>query len=536
MGSQRQSTHIEVEETLVRSRSNRRSASQAAQAQSQAQFHSQSQSHQHSSAAPQSTTSLARILQPNEDHGDSSRRRYKRLIVCCDGTWLDSSSSLQNGKLIPPSNVTRMCRAIRSENQQGIPQVVYYQAGVGSSGTLSNRIIGGAIGDGLAENVREAYAFLANNYIPGDEIFLIGFSRGAFTARSIGGLIGNIGVLTKAGLASFAIIYRDWTRRRDRLYRSPQRDLPYPNKPRASDPEYAEGLERRGLTTLDVRIKAITVADTVGALGVPKLGGLSGIGKRVSDECNEYRFYDTTLDNCIDNAFQALALDEKRSPFQPAIWEKRGNDRTNLIQVWFPGVHANIGGGYNDQELSNITLAWMMAMLAPMLDINLDYILNEEQANSDYYDRKGKRPRPWSFGKIYNSAGGVYTVAGTTARTPGNYYRLDPKTGEPTRKLLRDTNEYIHASVRSRYVMEGPGYSEKGVYDPVALRPFRLKSERDIQLPTPWFWEVDGPEAMILPEAPLRRVEKMLLKCSPDVLEYLEEPPPRGDRRSRDLR
>jgi len=110
--------------------------------------------------------------------------------------------------MTPPSNIARLTRAIKAESKDGIQQIVYYQAGVGTSGDLVSRVTGGATGQGVAENVREAYGFVANNYAVGDEIFLIGFSRGAFTARSVGGLIGSIGVLTKEGLASFPIIYK----------------------------------------------------------------------------------------------------------------------------------------------------------------------------------------------------------------------------------------------------------------------------------------------------------------------------------------
>ena len=155
--------------------------------------------------------------------------------------------------------------------------------------------------------------------------------------------------------------------------------------------------------------------DRTGALGVPKLNVGSSIKNRFSgqfsvpfarnepsssssDDLNEYAFYDTRLDDCVDNAFQALALDEKRQPFQPALWEKRGNEETNLIQVWFPGVHTNVGGGYPDQELANISLAWMIAMLAPLLEVSLEYVISERRLNEDFYDEKGKRPRPWSFG------------------------------------------------------------------------------------------------------------------------------------------
>lgn len=478
-----------------------------------------------------STTSLVRVPPPGQPTEDT----FKRLVVCCDGTWLDSNSGLdKDGKLIPPSNVTRLIRAIRSRNTVGVSQIVYYQAGVGSTGTTSNKIIGGAVGAGLADNVREAYAFIANNYDEGDEIFLIGFSRGAFTARSVGGLIGHMGVLTKEGMGSFAIIYKDWAHRFDRNYRSPSRDLPFPNKPSARSPAYAEELEHANLTTLGVRIRAIGVFDTVGSLGVPKFGWLGKFGQKASTDTNEYAFYDTRLDECVDNAFQALALDERRAPFQPAIWEKGSDQKTNLIQVWFPGVHANIGGGYNDQELSNITLAWMMAMLSPVLEVNMNYIDREEKKNEEYYEDKGRKIRPWSFGKIYNSVTGAFIASGSTTRTPGMYTKMDPLNGTPTNKPLRNTNEYMHSSVRSRYVLEGPGYADKGIYDPQALRRWRLRSEPNAQgLPTPWFWESEGRDLIVLPEAPLRAVEKKLLGYSPDIEDYVLEapPPPRRSKR-----
>ena len=399
-------------------------------------------------------------------------------------------------------------------------------------GNVANKVIGGAIGEGIGENIREAYAFIANNYNTGDEIFLIGFSRGAFTARSVGGLIASFGVLTKAGLSSFPIIYEDFRHRYDRQYRSPAKDLPFPRKPSARSSEYGRELERRYLTTLGVRIKAIGVWDTVGSLGVPRVEWLGKIGKRGQTEMSDYKFYDTQLDPCVENAFQALALDEQRASFEPALWEKRHNDVTNLIQVWFPGVHANVGGGYNDQELANITLAWMMAMLDPLLELNLNYIITEEKENAEYYNKKGNSPRPWSFGKIYQSDTGAFKAAGKVSRTPGDYFRLDPETGEQTRKPLRNTNEYIHSAVRSRFVMEGPGKGNRGIYTPPALKGWHLDADTGIDgLPTPWFWEKEGQDRIILPEAPLRRVERMLLDQSPDVAAYIEELPSPKKRR-----
>lgn len=186
----------------------------------------------------------------------------------------------------------------------------------------------------MGDNVREAYSFLANNYHHGDEIFLIGFSRGAFTARSIAGLIGEIGLLTKKGLHTLPEVFKDVQHRRDPRYEPNNPNVPFPNKPSASDPRYADELERRGLTRLDVPIKAIGVWDTVGSLGTPRVGWLTKVGLQ-SSESKEMSFYDTKLANCVENAFQALALDEKRSAFSPAVWEKPEGNRTTLRQVWY---------------------------------------------------------------------------------------------------------------------------------------------------------------------------------------------------------
>ena len=105
------------------------------------------------------------------------------------------------------------------------------------------RVAGGFTGEGIKENIREAYSFIATNYMNGDEIYLLGFSRGAFTARSVGGMIGDLGLLTKAGLPSFGEIFEDYIHRKDSDYRPHYPDVPFPNKPRFKDPEYVRQLE-----------------------------------------------------------------------------------------------------------------------------------------------------------------------------------------------------------------------------------------------------------------------------------------------------
>lgn len=150
----------------------------------------------------------------------------------------------KNGHLQTPSNVTRICRAIRSKADGGsVSQIVYYQAGVGTGVSLWDRVAGGGAGLGLSENCREAYAFLANNYTEGDQIVLMGFSRGAFTARSIAGLIGCIGLLTKKGLASFYQVFSDYENSRNPKYVPEYPDDPFENRPCFTDEKYAKELE-----------------------------------------------------------------------------------------------------------------------------------------------------------------------------------------------------------------------------------------------------------------------------------------------------
>ncbi|KAL2443938.1 hypothetical protein ABEF95_014206 [Exophiala dermatitidis] len=472
----------------------------------------------------------------------------KRLIVTCDGTWLDADNGLLNGQKQPPSNVSRIGWAIKDTSRDGIPQIVNYQAGVGTSGGPASRAVGGATGLGLKENMREAYTYLAINWRPGDEIFLIGFSRGAFTARSIGGMIGALGLLTRAGLPLFNEIFEDWQHRYDDRYVSKFPDVPFPGKG-PFDQHYVHELARRGLTTLNVPIKAICCWDTVGSLGIPRLGWMESL--RLSNpNMHDYDFYDTRLHPCVENAFQALALDERRGPFSPALWERRDNDRTNLVQVWFPGVHSNVGGGYEDQELANITLAWMISKLEPFLDFRPNFLMSLWEENRAYYKATGQKTRWWSFGELYNSFKGFYSLAGSKTRTPGNYHRTDPYTGRPTGKRLKNTNEYIHASVRSRLGLQGPGSQDRGIYDPPALRDWTFDTEF---VPPGQGGNADGLLVVWtdrsttkrrngggqdkIPEARLSETEMVLLRQSPRVYEYVTNlrPPsaPREKRKSR---
>lgn len=147
-----------------------------------------------------------------------------------------------NGNLQTPSNVTRICRAIRADGDNDVPQIIYYQAGIGTEETWWDHVYGGGTGAGLSENIREAYSFLAMNYTPGDEIFLIGFSRGAFTARSIAGLIATVGLLTAKGMADFYEVFNDWENQINPRFKSKFPDRPFPNRPHVTTPAYSQEL------------------------------------------------------------------------------------------------------------------------------------------------------------------------------------------------------------------------------------------------------------------------------------------------------
>lgn len=259
----------------------------------------------------------------------------KRIVICCDGTW-NSPDKEQNGVPIA-TNVVKVAQAVAPGDGRGTNQLMYYDPGIGTSGGWFRRVYDGATGHGLSRNILEAYRYLITNYEAGDELYFLGFSRGAFTVRSLAGLIRNSGILRPAasGMVKQAFaLYRS---------RSPS------THPRAREAT----LFRRTYAVADITpIKFIGVWDTVGSLGNPLF--LNGLISR------RYRFHDTDLSSTVTHACQALAIDEKRSHFRAALWHQQPHAKgQTLEQVWFAGVHSNVGGGYPRTGLSDLALAWM---------------------------------------------------------------------------------------------------------------------------------------------------------------------------------
>ncbi|KAL4987963.1 hypothetical protein BDW68DRAFT_100958 [Aspergillus falconensis] len=345
----------------------------------------------------------------------------KRLIVCCDGTWQDSTADASE----PPSNVTRLSRALSrtavvEENgvRREIPQIVYYQKGVGTG--LGDKYFGGVTGVGLSANVRAAYGFLADNYADGDKIYFFGFSRGAYTARAVAGLVCQWGLLTPRGMDNFSNVYDDFYGKRIAGYTDEQRRrLGFrPPLPRFT-------------------VEVIGVWDTV-AFHKPWLGRWFG---------EQLELRNTLLSRDVKYAYHALALDEERTAYQPTLWHQPDDaDGQEMLQVWFSGAHTDIGGGGDDPRLSNIVLAWMIAQCSKHNQLAFDV----EGYLFDHPPREVVAEGvPWAtaLGKVAHSS---FTrtveawLAGWSIRTPLTYDQPGAASEQ------RPTNEMIHVSIKDR--------------------------------------------------------------------------------------
>ena len=208
-----------------------------------------------------------------------------------------------------------------------------YLRGVGTTGLKLETFIEGATGIGVDDNIRSAYQFISQNYVPGDEIFLFGFSRGAFTARSLAGLITACGILFRESLNALpdAWIY----------YRSPK-----PHSPATFAVKYDLRCH------VDAQITFLGVWDTVGSLGIP--GSLLAASNK-----EKFAFHDTSPSPLVKRAVQALAIDEHRHDFIPTFWTGDVPPGVTIQQVWFAGAHSDVGGGYKTRSLADIPLVWM---------------------------------------------------------------------------------------------------------------------------------------------------------------------------------
>ncbi|MER9431973.1 DUF2235 domain-containing protein [Mesorhizobium sp. M0408] len=269
----------------------------------------------------------------------------KRLAVFLDGTWNTVGDN---------TNVWRLKSLCDPDDPA---QLVYYSTGVGTQ--LGEKIRGGLFGLGIDHEISEAYEWLVDHYNKGDKLYIFGFSRGAYTARSLSGLISKCGLLKPGSPISIRQLYDRYRRRTDKTIRELLQVLE-----RAGGDATAVQLEERWLLRYSnpINIDFVGIWDTVGSLGVP-IGAKRNIAK--------YRFLDTHLRLSNLNAYHALAIDEHRASFAPTLWTRTvaagasnpapARAIENVEQRWFVGAHANIGGGYPSDLLAQIPLKWLMA-------------------------------------------------------------------------------------------------------------------------------------------------------------------------------
>lgn len=351
-------------------------------------------------------------------------------MVCCDGTWNVPDEAREG--IAAPTNVAKLalCVSVGRDSDQ----LLFYEPGVGT--TPDDRVIGGGFGYGLSENIRSAYRFLAEQYEPGDDLFLFGFSRGAYTARSLAGLIRNCGLL-----------------RRDQAEQVDAAFAFYRDRTSATHPcSLASEVFRRMYSYGSSDIHFIGVWDTVGALGIPTdLPGWEEVSREYKGWERLWGFHDTQLSSQVGFAYQALAIDEQREPFRPCLWTQDPNPgEQTLEQVWFSGVHSEIGGGSRSSALSDIALLWLVGRAQ-----NCGLRLDSGTLRTGGVDGVGQPVAPDYAAPLVNSRTGMYKLLHA-------FHRL--------RELpVQDApGQLIASSADRRYREQIDGYGPPGLPDYLA--------------------------------------------------------------------
>ena len=313
----------------------------------------------------------------------------QHIIYCADGTWngpgdpnaqddIDASSSATGEGAARTTNVwkvfvdlagavTQETAAMPSEQEKvfsgpsDLPlQVAKYMHGVGDSSNLAIKALGGVFGVGVIARIVRGYTYISRHYAPGDAIHIVGFSRGAYTARALAGMICSVGLLNPKKYDSadkfnaYLLGYGAWLKARGVVFGgggTVSRWLT--GLVHGAELLASRLLFSRGDFITGVPIQSVAVWDTVGSMGIPLY---------IQDKRRDaFSFVDTKLNPNVQQGFHAMALDERRRDFPVTRWVAR----KDVEEVWFSGCHSDVGGGYPAGEtgLSDLALDWMMARL-----------------------------------------------------------------------------------------------------------------------------------------------------------------------------
>ena len=339
----------------------------------------------------------------------------KNIIFCADGTWNNPDDEVLQGKIAdPPSNVFKIFNHLegrmtsntkvtditgqileREKRTQGEPmlQVAKYINGVGNSENKIQEMIGGGFGAGLIKRIVRGYTFISRNYQAGDRIYIIGFSRGAYTARALGGLIASQGLLAnkfeRGAEESYKLGAQAWYQYRKigaekrnvfATLAEAMQDLPSFIK---------SGSPKEQDFVRNVPIAAVAVWDTVGSLGIPEYDAQNNT---ISDA---FRFADEVLSSKVTKGVHAVAIDEQRLLFTPTLWNKA----LNVKQLVFAGAHSDVGGGYKETGLSDCALQWMVD------ELKLAGVLFADTIGNIKPDPLAPAHKPWA--KLTTVTGGL---------------------------------------------------------------------------------------------------------------------------------
>jgi len=354
------------------------------------------------------------------------------IVICCDGTW-NTPDQLDKG--VPaPTNVVRLFNAVANTDSEGERQQTYYHPGVGTSGDWWDKALEGGTGLGLNRYIMSAFQKLCYSYTPGDDIYMFGFSRGAYTVRSLCGFVARCGLLKIGDLEPAEV----WRRIEALLENGYRRKL----ETRVDWDERGWAFHNAPGETIPVRF--IGVWDTVGALGIPDELALLNL----IDDRNHYTFHDTTLSDTVQTARHALAMDEWRASFQPTLWSNVSPER-DLKQLWFPGVHSDVGGGYRENGLADGALQWM---IEEATHCGLSFNSAVGQIKPNYHDM------------MHDSCEGIFGLLPTQPRNV---------------PYLRDEQQSFHTSALRRY--DDP---------PISQHPYR--QSRMIAPPSPLVLDISA--------------------------------------------
>ena len=290
----------------------------------------------------------------------------KRIVILIDGTWnKEGITGNTNVAALDPGNPIVAHAFIKTTGADGVAQHVHYHDGVGAEGDLFKKLLGGAIGLGLKQIIRECYDFVVKDYTVGDEIYLIGFSRGAYAARALAGLIGASGIQRATDAATFEIAWQH--------YRTKPAARAHPQTASSSEQKAIADYAAAGSAFHDTHtVKCVAVWDTVGSYGIPAGLGLAPLARYFA--LFVLGFHDTSFGDHVEVGLHAVAVDEHRRPFVPTFWTiPRGQKpKGHVEQTWFAGAHCNVGGGYSDAGLSDQALVWMIARLQALTGLEFD--------------------------------------------------------------------------------------------------------------------------------------------------------------------